>query len=387
MKRLVSALSVVVVLVVAGGLASACQVTPPAASVNGTTIQISTLNDQLQAFETTQAGACLLTIEAAGSAVQVRGQGAAGTYNMSFAGSVLHQGVSNILYEQYAADRHIQVTPAETATAKSEVESFLDGSISTQLSQANAAGQQSFCQTNTGQAVTGAQVLAGLPASLREAQIQSQAIEDRLLARGATITAADIAAYYAKNPTQFTGACVSAILTDSQVHANELLAQINGGAPFASVAKANSLDQTSAANGGALGCNFTAASVEQQLQVPSITVGAPVGPVQEASSGAWVIFEVTGEVAQSLADATPTIRQDLLRSTSNQTRVANEVRRFARHSSISVDPRYGTWTISRIVPPPGPRPSDLLAAAVNGAAANASGGTGSSSTGSSGSGG
>ena len=385
MKRLVSAVSVVALLVVAGGLASACQATPPAASVNGTTIQISTLNDQLRAFETTQAGACLLTIEAAGSAVQVRGQGAEGTYNMDFAGSVLHQGVSNILYEQYAADQHIAVTPAQTAAAKTEVESFLDGSISTQLSQANAAGQQSYCQTNTGQAVTGAQVLAGLPPSLRDAQIQSQAIEDRLLARGANITAADIFAYYVKNPTQFTGACVSAIVTDSQAHANALLAQINGGAPFASVAKANSLDQTSAPSGGALGCNFTAASVEQQLQVPSLTVGAPVGPVQQAASGSWVIFEVTGEVTQSLADATPTIRQDLLRSTANQTRVANQVKGFARHSSISVDPRYGTWTVSHIVPPPGPGASDLLAAALNGAASNASGGSGSS--GSSGSGG
>ena len=107
--------------------------------------------------------------------------------------------------------------------------------------------------------------------------------------------------------------------------------------------------------------------------------------MQQAASGSWVIFEVTGEVTQSLADATPTIRQDLLRSTANQTRVANQVKGFARHSSISVDPRYGTWTVSHIVPPPGPGASDLLAAALNGAASNASGGSGSS--GSSGSGG
>jgi parvulin-like peptidyl-prolyl isomerase len=363
-KRLVSAISVIVLLVVAGGLASACQVTPPAASINGTTIPMGTLNSQLGAYETTQAGACLLTIEAAGSAVQVRGQGGQGTFDVNFVDGILHQGVSNILYEQYAADQHIQVTPAQVSTAKSEVESFLDGSISTQLSQANAVGQQSYCQTSTGQAVTGAQVLAGLPTSLRNAQIQSQAIEDQLLARGATITAADILAYYAQHPNQFKGACVSAIESDTQAHANALLAQIAGGAAFASVAKANSLDQTSAPNGGALGCNFTVASVEQELQVSSLTVGAPVGPVQQAATGAWVIFEVTGEVTQSLADATPTIRQDLLRSSANQTRVANEVKRFARHSSISVDPRYGSWTIARIVPPPGPGAQDLLAAAL-----------------------
>jgi parvulin-like peptidyl-prolyl isomerase len=365
-KRLVSLISVVVLAVVAGGLASACDATPPAASVNGETIATGTLNDQLHAYETTQAGACLLTIESAGSAVQVQGQGGNGTFDMNFVDGILHQGVSNILYEQYAAAHGVQVTPAQEATAQSEVESFLNGSISTQLSQANAVGQQSFCQLQNGQAVTGAQVLAGLPPTLRSAQIQSQAIEDRLLARGDHITAIDIFGYYVKNPTQFTGACVSAIETDTQAHANALVAQINGGASFASVAKANSLDQNSAPNGGALGCNFTVASVEQQLQVPSLTVGAVVGPVQQATSGAWVIFEVTGEVTQSLADATPTIRQDLLRSTANQTRVANQVKRFARQSDISVDPRYGTWTVARIVPPPGPGPTDLLAAALSG---------------------
>jgi hypothetical protein len=112
-------------------------------------------------------------------------------------------------------------------------------------------------------------------------------------------------------------------------------------------------------------------------------VGALVGPVQESSTGAWVIFEVTGEVTQSLADATPTIRQDLLRSNANQTRVANQVKRFDRHSAISVDPRYGTWTVARIVPPPGPKPTDLLAAALNSGTKSGtkSSGSGSSSTG------
>jgi parvulin-like peptidyl-prolyl isomerase len=364
-KRLVSVISVLVLLVVAGGLASACQASPPAGSVNGATIPMGTLNNELRAYETTQAGACLLTIESAGSAVQVQGQGGDGTYDTTFVDGILHQSVSNLIYEQYAAAQNVQLTSAELASAKSEVESFLNGSISTQLSQANAEGQQSFCQLANGQAVTGAQVLAGLPASLRNAQIESQAIEDKLLARGLHITAADIYAYYLQNPTQFKGACVSAIETDSQAHANALIAQINGGSSFASVAKANSLDQNSASNGGALGCNYTVASVEQELQVPSLTVGALVGPVQEAASGAWVIFEVTGEVTQSLAAATPTIRQDLLRATANQTRVANEVKRFAQHSTISVDPRYGTWSVARIVPPPGPRPTDLLAAALN----------------------
>ena len=66
MKRLVSVISVLVLLVVAGGLASACQASPPAGSVNGATIQMGTLNNELRAYETTQAGACLLTIETGG---------------------------------------------------------------------------------------------------------------------------------------------------------------------------------------------------------------------------------------------------------------------------------------------------------------------------------
>ena len=44
-------------------LASACDVTPPAASANGSTISTASLNTQLQTLQTTAAGGCLLQLE------------------------------------------------------------------------------------------------------------------------------------------------------------------------------------------------------------------------------------------------------------------------------------------------------------------------------------
>ena len=69
---------------------------------------------------------------------------------------------------------------------------------------------------------------------------------------------------------------MSLIVTDTQAHADQLVAQLNAGASFASVAKANSLDTQTAANGGALGCNYTQAQVEQALPAQSVTVGQPI---------------------------------------------------------------------------------------------------------------
>ncbi len=377
MKRLVSLLSLTVLVLAAGGLASGCDATPPAATINGATISTGTLNGQLQAYESTQAGACLLTIESGGTSVQVSGEGGQGTFNTNFVDGILHQSVSNVLYQQYAATKGIHVTAADLATAQSDVDSYLSGEITTQVSEASEAGEQSYCETDEGQALTGAQVLDALPVSIRNAQIESQAVESQLLARGADLSNAAIAAYYQKNPTDFVGACVSAIESDTQADANKLLAQINAGASFASVAKASSLDQTSAAKGGALGCDYTLQSVEQQLQDSSITVGTPLAPIQESSSGAWVIFEVTSESLQSLADATPTIREDLLESSSNESRVSAEVTRYARTVPVSVDPRYGTWTVKSIVPPPSPPTEYLLSAALG---TSGSGSSSSSST-------
>ena len=122
------------------------------------------------------------------------------------------------------------------------------------------------------------------------------------------------------------------------------------------MAKANSLDTQTAANGGALGCNYTQAQVEQALSVQSVTVGQPIAPVQDPSSGEWIIYEVTSQTVAPLSAASTVARRELLQSTSNVNRVSKEIVAFARTSNVSVDPQYGTWKGSpscrRRHPPP-----------------------------------
>jgi hypothetical protein len=148
---------------------------------------------------------------------------------------------------------------------------------------------------------------------------------------------------------------------------------LNGGAAFADVARASSLDPQTAANGGALGCNYTKARVEQALRQPSIAVGKPLAAIQDSGTGQWIIYEVTNEAVEPLSTAAPVARRELLQATANVTRVSREIVAFARHSDVSIDPRYGTWKSLVVVAPVAPPEQYLLAAASGDPAAGSSG--------------
>ena len=95
----------------------------------------------------------------------------------------------------------------------------------------------------------------------------------------------------------------SHILVDSEDKAKALLAEIEGGKPFADVAKANSTDG-SAANGGDLGWFGLGAMVKPfEDAVVAATVGKVVGPVQ--TDFGWhliLVAETRTKAAPPLAD-------------------------------------------------------------------------------------
>ena len=365
-KRHLLGVGITLAVISSGVLGSACEITPPAATANGSTISVATLNDQLTALEGTAAGGCLLQLEAANqNPVTAQGAGGPGTYSMAFTISVLDNQVGDLLAEQYAARQGIVISSAELASAKSDFASTLDGEISQQVQSAQSAGVATDCQSSNGATITGAQLLAGLPSDVAPALIRNEAVDEKLLARGADLSSTAVDNYYAQNQAQFTEACVSVITAATQSDANQIVGQLNAGASFASVAKASSLDTQTAANGGLLGCTYTQATVEQALQQQTITVGKPIAPVQDPNSGQWVIYEVTSQSLVPLSAATSVIRRELLQATPNTDRVSREIVAFARHSNVSVDPKYGTWKALTVVPPIAP-PSKYLLPAVSG---------------------
>ncbi len=362
-RRLPGAVALALGLVAAGVLASACDVTPPAATANGSTISTATLNTELRTLETTTAGGCLLQLQNPQLTTQAtQGSGGPGTYTMAFTDAVLDPMVGDLLAEQYATSQGISISSSDLTKATSDFQAILDGEISSAVQQSQGSGTLSLCQTTTGGAITGAQLLAGLPSPVRQAQVRNEAVDERLLARGADLSDAAVARYYAANQPQFTFDCVSDIATDTQAHAQQLLAQLNAGSSFATVAKASSLDAQSAPNGGALGCNFTQTQVEQALQVQNVPAGQPLAPMQDQSTGRWVIYEVTSQSVEPLSAARSVVREELLQATANVSRVSKEIVAFARRSDVSVDPEYGTWKALAITPPHGPPDKYLLPA-------------------------
>jgi parvulin-like peptidyl-prolyl isomerase len=371
-KRL---LAVSVVVIAAGVLATGCNVTPQAASINGTNISTSTLNTQLHTLDSLQAGQCLLEAET-GSEIQTTGTGGTGTFDMNFADLILQSQVTDTLAAQLAASKGLTISSSDLATAKTEYEQLLAGEISQAAETAQESEAASFCVTAAGQALTAAEVVGALPKAVADQLIRNNAVDQQLLADGADITPAQILAYYNANQSKFTTACVSALVTDTQAHAEQFQAQINGGTPFATVAKANSLDATSAANGGALGCNFTVAEVEQALSLTSLPVNTVIGPISDPSSGAYELYEVTSQTVAPLSEVTSSIVQELQQSTANSTRVSKEILAFAHTSDVWVNPQYGTWKLHRIVAPVRPAANLLLAAASGASGTSLDTGTG-----------
>ena len=364
MKRLVTLCTLSVVVLGGGLLTSACNVTPPAATVNGTTLSVSSLNDQLQAFDSTQVGRCLLTAETGQiTPFQTTGAGGPGTYDMAFADSILENQVGNQLAAQLAASKGLKVSASDLQTAQQNFVASLSGEISAAAQQASQTGTGTYCVATSGQALTGTQVLSALPASIRNALIANNAVDEKLLADGANITNAAIASYYAANQSLFTTDCVSWIVTSSQDLANSYVAQLQAGAAFGDIAKAHSLDTQTAPGGGALGCTFTESQVLQALQIQTAPLSTPIGPIQDPSSGAWEIYEVASQSVAPLSQVRSGVVQQLLQSTANGNRIAKEIQTFAHRSTVSIDPQYGRWRNQGVVAPVAPPAQFLLSAA------------------------
>jgi hypothetical protein len=351
------------VVLATGALASACDVAPKAASANGSTISTSLLNTQLQTLTTTTAGACLLQLESPQLAtVAGKGAGGTGTFTQNLAGQVLSGEVGNLLAAQYAASVGITVAPSELPTAKSDFESTLNGEISAAVQQSTSLGSNSPCETASGSTITGAQLVAALPADVSTALIRNQAVDEKVLAKGADLSDTAVAAYYAANQSLFTIDCVSRIVTATQAQANQIVTQLHAGASFADLAKSSSIDAQTASNGGSIGCSITQSQVEQGLQVQTVSVDQPIGPLQDSSSGEWIVYEVASQSVEPLSSATSLVRRELLQTTANLARVRKELVAFARHSDVFINPQYGTWKGLTIVAPVAPPPQYLLAA-------------------------
>ena len=157
--------------------------------------------------------------------------------------------------------------------------------------------------------------------------------------------------FYKKNVASLcpTGINVAHILVKTLPEAQAVEAQLAGGAKFADVAKAKSIDTGSAKQGGSLGCFATGQFVAVfEKATKAAKIGVPTAPVH--SQFGYHVILTTKYVPPTFAALQPQIRQQLVQQ-------LNLVQKFVSaglsKATVHVDPAYGTWDAKtyRVNPP------------------------------------
>jgi hypothetical protein len=300
--------------------------TPYAAKVNGSRISQSALDRELEVvldhpevLERLQQG--LQPGEA------IKGEGA-GTVSAAFAAQMLTRRIFLELIHQEVERRKLPITSADLAQGRREAEETFAGEF------------------------------AKFPKSYRDEQARANA-EVAVMQKNAagTVTEADLREYYEVNKAQFQGRCISHILVETKEQADQLRAQIEGGADFGEVAQEVSTDPQSGQNGGFLGCFPEGEPLQFVEPFNSEAAKLPVGqlsqPVQ--TQFGFHLITVTGErtfdsVKQEIKDQ---LEQGNVQQAFNELLLG-----LVRKAKIEINPRFGTFSKEQpigVIPPEAPQ--------------------------------
>jgi foldase protein PrsA len=325
-KRLLVLLAAAAVL-----LSAACgAVTPFAAIVNGDRVNQRDLDDELNALKSNKA--FVESLQAQGATVEGTSKG---TFDMAFVARVLTRRIFFTLIHQEVERRKLEITDADVTRARREAQQDFGGE----------EAMKDFPKSYIDEATrTTADINA-----LREDMGKGEATPEK------------IKAYYDAHMADFQETCLSHILVEDEPKANDIKAQLDGGADFAELAKKESKDNQgpaggSAAKGGSLDCITTADSAgfvpEFVAGYKDLAVGATSGPVK--TQFGLHLIRVTERKQQSLEDATAAITQQLGGDVDQQ--FNDLVLATARKAKIRVNPKYGTFDPDQltVVPPTAP---------------------------------
>jgi len=310
----------------------------PAATVNGTAISQSKVDDELSAIADSSQYRCYLnadTLVRTGGQSVLPAMGGTTPQTMSpkFSAVWLNHDITAILIAQRRASLGI---PAPDATKLAVARMDLLASMDATLGQV-ASGR--FACTGSAPAV-----LATMPTWFINDQVQTQAESEAIVSHigGIGLERASLQRYFDQNPTKFDTVCLSGILVGDKATADSVRARLIAGADFAGTAGAMSQD-ASKTKGGSLGC-FDPTSpqyIQAQQNVGSLSPGSITQPHQSGQSS-WVILKVDSRTPTVFAANEDFVRRTVIGvdAVASQRAVAALI----RHASVSVNPRFGTWT-------------------------------------------
>ncbi len=365
---------VILLVALGGGLAAAAFSVPTnAAVVNGDSISQQTLNSDVSAIAGSPFYQCYLNSETyltSGGSQQLPPVAGAGqgenagdrpTANSAFVASYLDTEIGHQIVLQVADARHVAVTPAQLAAARTTLTEQIS-SVMSEILQTSVAQNPRYSCSVTGQPVTGQEVLATMPSSFVEADVQFDAtvgaLEEDLAGIGSSPPA--LAGYFARHHAQFDTGCFDAAEFSSESAAQTAAAAAAFGTPFSQAA-------SGATNSGTIPCN-TLTSVAAELgvhvsELDGLSVGGVSAPI--SLNGNYVLVQLTKRTPTPYAEAAPAVAQAVQQAGSSGTERA--LTAAERRSAVSVDPRYGVWVPvqASVLTPFTPATSDVLNPSAN----------------------
>ncbi len=309
--------ALVVLAVAAVSLLAACgSAAPYAAKVNGERISQREVNRELDAIldnrpylERLQQG-----FEQQQPPLRVPGEGK-GTFDTIFVARLLDRRILVSLVHQEVARRNL---PLDLRAARADVEtSFADDP---------EASRRMF---------------RAFPAAYRDELVRTAA-EVQALEAALTkpVSDADVKSFYDQNPALFSQACVRHILVDNADKANQIKARIAAGEDFAAIARAESKDTATAANGGDLGCvPESALPPEGRVAVTEAQPGQVIGPIR--TDRGFYVIQVQSTTTQPIEAVAGQIRQFLESQSGNA--ISEFLEKALAEAEIEVNPRYGRF--------------------------------------------
>jgi hypothetical protein len=361
----------VLLVLMAGGLAAAAFAVPSnAAVVNGVAITQSQLDTQLSAIANSKDNlyGCYLSAQEAVDSqgesglppVEGVGQaddgGAHPTATTAFAATYLDTVIGHQLVSEMAATRHVVLTSADLATARTALESEITSVLQDVSGSSYACGPSS-------ETLTGQEVLATMPPSFVADDVRFDAsvsvLEEKLSGVGSS--PADLRNYFDAHRALFNTDAFTVAGYSSLADAQAAVAKVAAGASFTTVASA-------VAGGGPEGSDILY-GIESQLPASAKLSSLPVNTLSAPISynGEYLLVEITSSAPTPYTSASGEVEQAVQGAGATATQKA--LQEAELRASISLDPRYGTWTQSdaRIIVPPSPVVDDVLNPAVNSA--------------------
>lgn len=340
--------------------ASACNVGPPAATVDGAGISRAALNDQLTVLARSPAAGCVFAAEFAPGVASIGGAGQS-TVTAAVASAELDNLVVENLLQQDLRRHGVTVTSADIAAARQDLSVDVDRALVNDSQSGSVPPPCSLLTTNP---------VSELPEPFGSDVTRFLALQEQFRAMVAhvDISAAAVHAYYTAHPSDFEEACLNLVVADTQAAAQAIQAAVAGGQNIAVAASGPGANTQITPPGGQLSCQLptvissTFGSGDAAL-IYAATTGQVLAPMAwtdpTTGTGYWLVVQIR-QLSQAPESAVASqIRQQLLASTSTAAQTA--LQSLIKGAHVQVDPRYGTWRPSvGLVPPALPPSGDVL---------------------------